>query len=145
MRNIFILLCVVAFSTTLFAGNASHFSYDKEAINSEFANLTQVENFVKSNANITLSEIKTNSEMYGLNTNNLVASSASSSFFDDMDWGAFAWGCLCCPIGLFVVVLDKDSTPEQKSSFWKGVLVSVGVNTIYNIIVLSSGTTTTTY
>ncbi|MGB3468652.1 MAG: hypothetical protein WBA74_25430 [Cyclobacteriaceae bacterium] len=47
---------------------------------------------------------------------------------DDMDWGSFAWGLLCCPIGFFVVAINGNKSKEQKTSFWIGWGVGVVLN-----------------
>lgn len=51
--------------------------------------------------------------------------------FDDMDWGSFAWGILCCPIGFFVVAINGNKSQDQKASFWIGWGVGVVLNIAY--------------
>ena len=42
-----------------------------------------------------------------------------------MDWASFAWGFLCCPIGFFVIITNKDKDSSQKKSFWIGTITGV--------------------
>ena len=51
-----------------------------------------------------------------------------------MDWGSFAWGLLCCPVGFFVVVTNKDKEQAQKTSFWVGWLTAVIINTVSYVV-----------
>ena len=58
---------------------------------------------------------------------------------DDMDWGSFAWGFCCCPIGFFVVAINDDKTQEQKTSYWIGVIAGVVLDVISSAAYRASG------
>ena len=68
--------------------------------------------------------------------NNLALSAPLGTNFsiEDMDWGAFAWGFCCCPIGFFVVAVNSNKDSNQKLSFWIGWGVSVVLSTISSAI-----------
>lgn len=61
---------------------------------------------------------------HSLAVNALEASPLAPNFgFDDMDWGAFAWGFCCSPVGFFVVAINSNKDNDQKASFWIGFVV----------------------
>lgn len=49
----------------------------------------------------------------------------------EFDWPAALWGFLCCPIGFFVYVTNKNRTKDEKTSYWIGVAAGTVVNIIY--------------
>ena len=138
MKYVIFTFLILAFSYCLQAANSDYFSYDKAKIETEFSELSAMEGFVKSNNGVTLSQIKTGEVNSNIDFNDLIAASATSSVIDDMDWGSYAWGCLCCPIGFFVVILDDDKTKSEKDSFWLGVLTSVAVNAVLTALQYSA-------
>jgi hypothetical protein len=128
-----ITLLIVAFFTVTFiyAGNADLFSIDEQELNSEFAELTALEEFVQTNDMMSLEEIiTTNSfDLTSFNLNSFGASSQDAEFA--FRWEGFLWGFLCCPIGFFVVAVNKNKDHDQKLSFWIGVAASSVINIIY--------------
>ena len=102
----------------------------EDEFNDEFAELDMLESeimenglgdynsLVNANPNL-LSDIGLN-EIKSINSIN----GTQGFSLDQMDWGAFAWGLLCCPVGFFVVAINKDKGQDQKTSFWVGWAVS---------------------
>jgi hypothetical protein len=126
------LLLAVAFclTTLTFAGNADLFKVDNQAINKEFASLTSLENFVASNNFVTLTDIQASNsfDLSGLNVNNMRSSSGEGEFA--FKWEGFLWGFLCCPVGFFVIAVNKNKDHDQKLSYWIGVLASTVIGAI---------------
>ena len=130
MKKISTLLMAFAFIFNVSASNADLFSYDLTDINNELNDLEIVENLIDQNQNSTVEEINTQ-----IIKNNLLSSSFETNYnsslalkaglIDEMDWASFAWGFLCCPIGFFVIITNKDKDSSQKKSFWIGTITGV--------------------
>ena len=136
MKKISILVLALAFIVNARASNADLFSYDLSEINTELSDLEVVENVIIQNQNSTIYEINrkiinNNFLSSSFNTNYKSSLFARNAFtMEDVDWGAFAWGLLCCPVGFFVVVTNKDKEKSQKSSFFIGWATAVIVELI---------------
>lgn len=136
MKRISTLVLVLAFVLNASASNADLFSYDLSEINTELSDLEVVENVIAQNQNSTIEEVNrkiiNNNFLNSSFDTNYKSSLMSRNAFtiDDMDWGAFAWGLLCCPVGFFVVVTNKDKEKAQKTSFFVGWLTAVIVEVI---------------
>tara|TARA_B100001564_G_scaffold184086_1_gene154713 strand:+ start:404 stop:832 length:429 start_codon:yes stop_codon:yes gene_type:complete len=126
MKKISTLILAFAFIFNVSASNADLFSYDLSEISTELSDLDIVENIIAQDQNSTVEEINTQ-----ITNNNFLSSSFETSYnsslalraglIDDMDWGSFAWGFCCWPIGFFVVITNKDKDSNQKKSFWVGL------------------------
>ena len=143
MKRISTLILAFAFIFNASASNDDLFSYDLSEINTELSDLAVVENVITQNQNSTIDEINRK-----IINNNFLSSSFDTNYksslmarnaftLDDMDWGAFAWGLLCCPVGFFVVVTNKDKEKAQKTSFFTGWLTAVIINSITYIVALA--------
>ena len=136
MKRISTLVLALAFVFNASASNADLFSYDLSEINTELSDLEVVENVIAQNQNSTIEEVNrkiiNNNFLNSSFDTNYKSSLMSRNAFtiDDMDWGAFAWGLLCCPVGFFVVVTNKDKEKAQKASFFVGWLTAVIVELI---------------
>jgi len=136
MKRISTLVLALAFVFNASASNADLFSYDLSEINTELSDLEIVENVIAQNQNSTIEEVNrkiiNNNFLNSSFDTNYKSSLMSRNAFtiDDMDWGAFAWGLLCCPVGFFVVVTNKDKEKAQKASFFVGWLTAIIVEVI---------------
>ena len=119
------LLSINAFS------NASLFSYNEAALENEFAELNELENYVVENALSLNDLVSGNSEM--LSSMNLDTESSAAAGFsvDDMDWGAFLWGFCCGPCGVGIVYLQKEKRTNERMV---SSLIGWGVAAVINII-----------
>ena len=106
----------------------------REQITNEIAPLNELEAFVNQNGGISFSAIleKEDNILIPLDLVDMEASSLLAPEFriEDMDWGSFAWGFCCCPIGFFTVAVNSSKSQNEKLSYWIGV----GVNTILSVI-----------
>ena len=135
MKKISTLLLAFAFVFNVSASNADLFSYDLSEISTELSDLDVVENVISQNQNSTIEDLNTQ-----ITNNNFLSSSFDTDYksslalraglMDDMDWGSFAWGFCCWPVGFFVVVTNKDKDSNQKKSFFVGW----GISTVLGII-----------
>ena len=110
----------------------SEFQLDEVAIEEEFAELNALEDYLLKEdvAGVTLSA-EIIHDKFGIENLSLKADARERFSMDEMDWGAFAWGLLCCPIGFFVVAINGNKTQDQKTSFWIGWGVGVAINLMY--------------
>lgn len=135
----------ILFTTGVSAANGIENSFEshesvfdlEDDFYSDFAELDQLEKEVKENGLVDYDAlVQSNPDLLSnLNLTNLRtinSAEATEGFsFDDMDWGAFAWGLLCCPIGFFVVAINGNKTSDQKASFWIGWGVGAVLNILY--------------
>ena len=127
------LICMTSSATS----DAELFSYDDAKINHELKSLNQLELAVLSGnqtqVNVLTAEL------------NLIPNQAAGKFatnfsFSDMDWGAWAWGFCCWPVGIFTVLLNDSKGTESRISYFIGIGTSIilsgvswTINTIYGI------------
>jgi len=143
MKKISTLLLAFAFIFNVSASNADLFSYDLSEINTELNDLELVENIIDQNQNFSVEEI--NSQII---KNNFLSSSFETDYnsslalraglMDDMDWGSFAWGFCCWPVGFFVVITNKDKEQNQKKSYWVGLGTSAVLSIISQLLALAA-------
>jgi hypothetical protein len=117
-------MLVFAASGTTYALELNSFNVDEEFAIAEFAELDELEATVQT-ANLetmTYQEIVAKSEFNeALFLRDGISGDDGGGFsLDDMDWASFAWGFCCCPVGFFVVAINKNKDKDQKVSFWIG-------------------------
>jgi hypothetical protein len=124
------------FSLTL---SASNYSFNEEELNQEFAELNKIEKeVIESNFDVTtIHNLSLNADINVLNAEPVAIAQTNELY---MDWGSFAWGFCCCPIGFFVVAVNRDADNDMKASYWIGVAASIAVDVVtviaYNFSVL---------
>lgn len=141
IKRLTFLIAVILVAQSAFASAADLFSYDNDALQTEFAEIQQLEDYVVANGDLSLTEVQATSAevLEGINFNILETASPVGAMFsiEDMDWGSFAWGFCCWPVGFFVVAINNNKTSDQKLSFWIGLGVSVVLSVISNFTVLA--------
>lgn len=139
MRNLILSLSLAALCLlpTLLRAEAyaDAFAMDETSIQADFADLNQLESYVLAQgATVAVAAIPANiipqnfDAHSGLNSPNFT--------IDSMDWGSFAWGFCCWPIGFFVVAINSNKSSDEKLSFWIGTGVSVvlsGISTLVRV------------
>jgi len=107
------------------ASSADLFSMDEEQISASLSQATEIENYVIAHNDVTLTSLQLESES-NLNLKNVVANFKAFTF-DSIDWKAFLWGFCCFPIGaaigVFVILLDENSSHDSKVSYIIGAAV----------------------
>ena len=127
---------MLAISFNLSASNSDLFSYDRAAVESELAELTELENYVAENPATTLSLLETteNNLISGLD---LASPNAMGLFFDDPPLGipSFLWGCAFGVVGVAIVyfVTDEDKD-ETRKSFYGCVTSTVIYGVLYAVL-----------
>ncbi len=119
MKRFVYSLLFLALPTFLFAGD-TEFSYDKSSLTNEFRQLDKVAAYVDE-TNISYTELS-NSHIFkgNIELTNAIAVKPNLKF-EDVDWGAFAWGFCFWPIGIFTVILKEDADKNSKNSFFAGI------------------------
>ena len=119
MKKLIYSLLILAIPTFSLAGN-TEFSYDKNSLTNEFNELDKVAAYVDQN-NVSYTELS-NSHIFkgNIELTNAIAVKPNLKF-EDVDWGAFAWGFCCWPIGIFTVILKDDVDKNSKNSFFAGI------------------------
>ncbi|GAB3330498.1 hypothetical protein GCM10027429_07880 [Marivirga atlantica] len=125
-----LLFALVAFGAISFSGYASNdnlFELNEDKINSEMSALNELETYVEMNENATLSTVsQLNPELTSSLKYSPESTMAHNDFsFDDMQWGSFAWGFCCWPIGIFTVLLNDSKGSDHKISYFIGIGVSL--------------------
>ena len=115
---------------------ADRFVIDEAQLETEFAGLNQLEAFMLENGTVTYAELQAQHGDLLAELGQLDAGSPLAPAFSiaDMDWGAFAWGFLCCIIGFFVVAINGNKDSLAKTSYWIGVVVSTLLGAISGLI-----------
>jgi hypothetical protein len=125
----FIVVAFLMVAQAGFANGSDLFSYDRSALESDFTEIQQLEDYVIANGNLSLAEVQNNSVdvLTGINFEILETASPVGAMFsiEDLDWGSFAWGFCCWPVGFFVVAINDNKSSDQKLSYWIGLGVSV--------------------
>lgn len=105
-------------------------SLDVTAFEAEFSELEQLESAVFAGEITSLDEV----EIAGMNTNKNYGIAATTGDLE-FDWPAALWGFLCCPVGFFIYVTNKNRTKDEKTSFWIGF----AAGTVLNAIIAAGG------
>ena len=131
MRKILSTLCMALFALSISATTANDFAFDEQKVENAMETLNELEVYVQTTG-ITFDKMEKEERVLFAG---IAAASYSASFsIDDMDWGAFAWGFCCWPIGFFVVAINSRKDSYQKMSFWIGLGVSVILSAVSNVI-----------
>jgi hypothetical protein len=123
----FLSVGILALSTQLYAVSSDDFNYDFEAHEAEFAQIAEVEEAAVVTG---FSFVQLASEDSPYKVDGIEMGMAPLFSIDDMDWGAFAWGFCCWPIGLFVVVFNSRKDGDQKLSFFLGLAFAAVIGAI---------------
>ena len=125
-----LLLVFTIFALNSFAGNASLFNLNEDALATEFSELTTLESAVVADPTMTVASAQEqNLITEALETAPSIPAANGFAF----DWGGFLWGFLCCPVGFFVVAIGSSKSSDAKTSFWIGVLANVVISSITSV------------
>lgn len=104
--------------------SVSEFEYDKGELQSEFRTLDNLSSYLDK-TNLSYAQVSELNLFEGdLELTNSLALKPNLKL-DEVDWGAFAWGFCCWPIGIFTVAINDDKDKNSKNSFVAGVVSSV--------------------
>lgn len=130
------IVIFIASSSNLLASNDELFSYNKETIASEFAELTALENYVQNNPSSTLSVLVAdqNNLVTGLD---LYTSSSMGLSFGEPPLGipSFLWGCAFGVVGVAIVYfMTEEDRAETKKSFYGCITSTVIYGVVYAVV-----------
>lgn len=136
---LFSMVLLMAFSTDLFAGAGDLFNYDKQAVEAELADLTELENYVDNNPTKTLSVLaqEGNQLLAGLNLSSPIG---LSMMFDDPPLGipSFLWGCAFGVVGVAIVYFVTDEDKDETKKAFYGCIASTVVYVVLYAVWWSS-------
>ncbi len=127
MKKLLSCLIVIGLiaSGQVFAGKGELFSYNKENVKTQFAELNVIEDYVMHNDGITLSELTSDNSEFAnnLSTFSLIE---SSLIVGPIGIPSFIWGCVLGPVGILAVyILADDPHVEARKAFWGCLLGSL--------------------
>ncbi len=146
MKKVILLTAMICLAVVGgFANNASLFELDEQAIENQFADLSELESIILANEGVTLSGIQ-NGELNlspELNAKVKGLSDGMNLMEPPLGIPGFWWGCVLGPLGILLAYLLSDQDrDETKSALWGCLIVQGGLFLIYVIIwvlVLGSG------
>lgn len=126
-------IALLGLHTTAMAATADLFTYDEAGVEAQFSAMNDLDTYLDLNTGTTYADLQASgtASQFDLNWNQFNANAAFS--ISDMDWGSFAWGLCCWPVGLFVVLINSNKDSDQKMSYLIGVACVVVINLIYLI------------
>lgn len=120
------------------------FSYDKIELSENFSEIDLISNYIDQNE-ITFNELSKNHLFEGnIELTNQISVKPNLKF-EDVDWGAFAWGFCCFPVGIFTVLINDKKDQKSKDSLWAGlgassILSSLAYFGVYTYLIMYSYT-----
>jgi hypothetical protein len=128
MKKLLLLLCVSVFALgSVFANDSELFSYDKAKVQQAVSDMSQVEQMVSQNPNVSVDDLMAEGKLSAS-----FDASASSPFSTmgepPLGIPSFLWGCIFGLIGLAIVYFVSEDSEETKKALWGcvvGTLVSV--------------------
>lgn len=138
------------FGFNAFASSAEVFEMDENFVNTELAQLTELENFVTENEGITLSEMDSNTEILtDLNSSGDILRTLELIGRGDPPLGipSFAWGACFGVAGIAVVYFVTDDRDETKKALTGCAIVQGALILIYVVVwvlILGSAASATT-
>ena len=126
MKKIAFLLVISLFliSNQAFAGNGELFSYDKNKVETEMADLTMLENRLISDQTLNFEQLLLSNDPLIMNLdyeNNLIAPGMGAGPIIPSFW----WGCLTGPLGVLIVYLYEEDRAETKSAIWGCIIWAI--------------------
>lgn len=127
------LIAIFAMALNVNANSADLFSYDKAALETEFADLQMLEDYVYHHQTTTLNELLASGSALIANLNLMGSNPFGPSLvFDDPPLGipSFLWGCVFGVAGLAVVYFVTEDDDETKKALW-GCITSTVVGVVF--------------
>jgi hypothetical protein len=117
-----------------FAGNAEVFNLDEQEINSEFAQLNELEQFVNANEGITLAEISAGNPLLANVSNSADILGVLSSLSDPpLGIPSILWGFCFGVVGIAIVYFVADDRDETKKAF-VGCAIAGGLYIVFWVV-----------
>lgn len=128
------LLLATASCFASMAGNAEVFNLDEQEINAEFAQLSELEQFVNANEGITLSEISAANPLLA-NVGNAADILGILGTLSDPPLGipSILWGFCFGVVGIAVVYFVSDDREETKKAFI-GCAIAGGIYIVFWVV-----------
>jgi hypothetical protein len=105
------------------------FTLDNERLNSEIAEVSALETLLEEYPTINFNELEKN-QIFDLNNFDSKKANVASGIGSNMQWGYFAWGFCCYPVGIFVLIFSDSQNVDDYQSFVIGAAVSCVLSAI---------------
>jgi hypothetical protein len=130
-KKIFFLIALLG-AINANALDAGLFSMDENVIEYEFEALHELEKYIETSGFISLVEVKATNPgiLNQLNASSNFSPNQLNFGFDDMNWGAFACGFCCWPIGFFTILLNGNKDSDDRISYLIGAGISIIIGAI---------------
>lgn len=134
-KALFTALLALAFNLGFAAESADLFKVDDQEINTEFAQLNELEQFVNANEGITLEEINTNNPLVKNLNNSSDILGVISTLRGEPPLGipSFVWGACLGLAGVAIVYFVADDRDETKKAL-TGCAVISGLYIIFWVV-----------
>lgn len=130
MKKIILILIVLFIVNKNINAASDLFVFDENRIENELQEATELNNLVEDNsANFTIEKI-TNFNSFDFNKP-LVP---TNDIWENMKWGAFAWGFCCYPVGCLVIFLDSNRTNDDYRSYFIGLGANFALGVIAYVV-----------
>jgi hypothetical protein len=132
MKKLLLVLFVSVFAlSSVLANDSELFSYDKGSVKKAVSDMSQVEQLLNQNPNVSVDQLKAEGK---LTASFDVNSSSPFSVVGEPPLGipSFLWGCLLGWVGLLIVYLITEDKDETKKALW-GCIASAVVGIIFYV------------
>ena len=145
MKKLLLTLTMAGMLTSLQlkAGNAWLFDYDQDAISSELAELSMLENFVSEHAGVTLGMLQSDNELTaGLGFNAADVLNSLQALEPPLGIPSFLWGFCLGWVGILITYLVSDDKEETKKALLGCVIGAVSwvlIDFVFWVAILGHG------
>lgn len=142
----FIIKLLLFISTLIISvcshANSAYFNDDLKLIEAEFKQLNEVEATILANPSFSIT--KENSSYFAAYGATMVCSPGDDDPFK-FNIEGFLWGFLCCPVGFFIIPMNKSRSKDEMISFWIGYCSLNVISTVIQVILITNSNTKVYY
>jgi hypothetical protein len=130
MKKLLLVICVSVFALgSVLANDSELFSYDKAKVNQAVSDMSQVEQMVNQNPNVSGDDLMAQGK---LDASFEANATSPFSVMGEPPLGipSFLWGCILGWVGLLIVYLVSEDKDETKKALW-GCVTSTLVGIVF--------------
>ena len=134
MKKLLLIFCVSVFALgSVLADDSELFSYDKAKVQQAVSDMSQVEQTINQNPDITVDDLKAQGK---LNASFDATASSPFSTTGEPPLGipSFLWGCIFGIVGLAVVYFVSEDSVETKKALWGCVVGTLISGVVYFVL-----------
>jgi hypothetical protein len=142
MKKALVILILQMLVLTSFGSYKQYFEFEEDVISQEFSQLTSLENFVIANSGIDFNTAIVACDFSGSFANSSIAGDDDPFEFN---LEGFLWGFLCCPVGFFIIPMNKQRSKDEMISFWIGYCSNTVIGTVLYTVMIVNAMNNATY